>query len=344
MKLQSSLLDATVRLAGHESLLVLNSALDPYVRRLVERHKFRQARDERVILAEDSIANAEAIMHIAPEGIQHVAFHDYILSHGAGEVEVALMNLLYQPSNAWMIYGVRVAAHALRTGGRLYVAGAKERGILTIGKHMQAIFGNCETLEISKGQRILCSVKEGAALVSEPEKAPEVLKVFAENQLDEGTRLLLDVLEVKPTDQALDLGCGAGFIGLHIARLATRGRVTLVDVSLAAVATSRQQAAEQGLTNVRILPSDGARAVYTERFDLVATNPPFHQGGLQTMEIAERFIREAAHILRPTGRLYLVANRFLKYEPVLHTQFQFLEEVGGNTKFKVLYAHGPRTR
>ncbi|WP_201381375.1 class I SAM-dependent methyltransferase [Ktedonobacter sp. SOSP1-85] len=342
MKLQSSLLDATVRLAGHEPVLVLNSALDPYVRRLVEGRQTQQTQDVRLVLAEDSIANAEASMHIAPERVQHVAFHDYILSHDAGEVEVALMNLLYLPSNAWMIYGLRVAAHALRKGGRLYVAGAKERGILTIGKHMQAIFGNCETLEISKGQRVLCSVKEDDPLTSE--KASEVLKVFAENQLDEGTRLLLDALEVKPTDRALDLGCGAGFIGLHIARLATRGWVTMVDVSLAAVATSRQQAAEQGLTNVRILPSDGARAVYTEQFDLVATNPPFHQGGLQTTEIAERFIRESAHILRPTGRLYLVANRFLKYEPVLRAHFHAFEEVGGNTKFKVLHAHGLRTR
>jgi hypothetical protein len=53
MKLQSSLLDATVRLAGHESVLVLNSALDPYVRRLVERRQTQQIQDVRLILAED---------------------------------------------------------------------------------------------------------------------------------------------------------------------------------------------------------------------------------------------------------------------------------------------------
>jgi len=68
------------------------------------------------------------------------------------------------------------------------------------------------------------------------------------------------------------------------------------------------------------------------------TNPPFHLGGIQTMEVAERFIREAAQVLRPRGRFYLVANRFLKYEPTMRAYFKLVEEVGGNTRFKVLRA------
>lgn len=84
------------------------------------------------------------------------------------------------------------------------------------------------------------------------------------------------------------------------------------------------------------LPSDGVRAVLERRFDLVVTNPPFHQGGIQTSEIAAHFIRGAAQVLRPRGRFYLVANRFLKYEPVLQACFQQVEEVGSNSRYKVL--------
>ena len=157
-------------------------------------------------------------------------------------------------------------------------------------------------------------------------------------ELDEGTRILLDALQVFPTDEALDIGCGAGYLGLHIARQASRGSVTMVDVSLAAVAVALRQVAESGLTNIRVLPSDGARAVLSQRFDLVVTNPPFHHGGIQTMQTAERFIREAAYVLRSPGRFYLVANRFLKYEPVLRTHFKTVEEVGGNTRYKVIRA------
>ena len=148
-------------------------------------------------------------------------------------------------------------------------------------------------------------------------------------------------MEVRATDEALDIGCGTGFVGLHIAQLATRGQVTMVDSSLAAVAASQQAVVESGLNNVQVLPSDGVQAVQTRRFDLVATNPPFHQGGLQTTDIAESFIRGAAQVLWPQGRFYLVANRFLKYEPTLRMYFKQVEEIGGNTRFKVLCALEP---
>jgi 16S rRNA (guanine1207-N2)-methyltransferase len=162
--------------------------------------------------------------------------------------------------------------------------------------------------------------------------------VFAQGKLDEGTRLLIEALEVQPTDEALDIGCGAGYIGLYIARLASNGFVTMVDASLASIALARHNIAESGLRNISVLAGDGAQAVLSQRFDLVVTNPPFHQGGIQTTEIAERFMREASQVLRPGGRFYLVANRFLKYEPTLRAHFKEINEAGGNTRFKVLRA------
>ena len=130
--------------------------------------------------------------------------------------------------------------------------------------------------------------------------------------MDEGTRMLLEALEVRVSDVALDIGCGAGFIGASIARRATKGQVTMVDASFAAVEAARRLIEQDGLSNVQVLPGDGAQELLEQRFDLVVTNPPFHIGGIQTTEIAERFIREAAQVLRLRGRFYLVANRFLK--------------------------------
>jgi 16S rRNA (guanine1207-N2)-methyltransferase len=112
----------------------------------------------------------------------------------------------------------------------------------------------------------------------------------------------------------------------------------MVDVSLAAVDVAQRALAQSGLTNVSVLASDGTSAVLEQRFDLVVTNPPFHLGGMQTTKIAERFIREAAQVLKPQGRLFLVANRFLKYEPTLHECFSQVEEVGGDKRYKVLRA------
>lgn len=163
-----------------------------------------------------------------------------------------------------------------------------------------------------------------------------VLTPFAEGKLDEGTRLLLEALEVHVTDEVLDIGSGAGYIGINIAGRTTKGQVTMVDASLAAVDATRRMIEQRGLTNARVLASDGTQAVREQRFDLVVTNPPFHVGGIQTTEIGHRFIREAALVLRPRGRFYLVANRFLRYEPTLRECFGMVEEVGGNTRFKVL--------
>ena len=118
----------------------------------------------------------------------------------------------------------------------------------------------------------------------------------------------------------------------------------MVDASLAAVATAQQAVVENHLTNAQVLASDGAQAVIEQRFDLVVTNPPFHQGGIQTTTIAERFIREAARVLQPEGRFYLVANRFLKYEPTLNSCFKHFTEVGGDTRYKVLLATTPASK
>jgi 16S rRNA (guanine1207-N2)-methyltransferase len=347
MSLQSRLLTDTVQLAAHQHVLFLNSAADPFVASAA-----RQLRTGSITLAEDNIAS----LHLAMQELErdsaqlarlhHVAFHEYTSHMPAGTMDIAIMNILYQPGKPWILYGLQLAAYALKPGGLLYVVGAKDRGILSVAKHMQEIFGNVETLAISKGQRTVRSHRaEETPLMTAPSRETNTLDllpfVFADGKLDEGTRLLLDALEVFPDDIALDIGCGAGFLGLHIAGTAVRGHVTMVDVSLATVAIAQRKVTESDLTNIIVLPSDGAQAVLQERFDLVVTNPPFHQGGIQTTDIAERFIREAAQVLRPQGRFYLVANRFLKYEPTLRTYFKQLDEVGGNTRYKVLLATSP---
>ncbi|HCI80837.1 MAG TPA: hypothetical protein DHW02_14225 [Ktedonobacter sp.] len=332
--LQSCLLCDVVRIESTSRILILNSADSSFVPFAI-----KQARAGIVVLAEDNIASAQRLL-VAPH-VRHVAFHDYIVHAIDATMDIAVLNLLYQPGKQWVRYGIEAAARALKVGGRFYAVGAKERGILSTTKEMQERFGNVETLTISKGYRVVSSQKTAHTAQDVEDRAMSKdlsTAVFAGGQLDEGTQLLLEALQVRATDEALDIGCGAGYIGLHMARLASKGQVTMVDVSLAAVAAATRAVQESGLTNVHVLPSDGAQAVITQHFDLVATNPPFHQGGIQTTSIAERFIRESAQVLRPRGRLYLVANRFLKYEPTIRDVFSNVEEVGGNNRYKVLKA------
>jgi 16S rRNA (guanine1207-N2)-methyltransferase len=360
MSHESQLLSQTVQLTPGSAIVMLNSAASPFVPMI-----FQRCGTCTLTLAEDNISALQMALgsvraqFIAPRppaprppaprpptpapgqtqlhpNIHHVPFHEYMLHEPPATMDVAIMNLLYQPGNAWVSYGLHLARYALKVGGKLYVVGAKDRGILSVAKRMDALFGNVETLEISKGSRVVRSLATQEPMGQEEQMDLPPLEVFARGTLDEGTRLLMEALEVRRDDDALDIGCAAGIIGLHIAGLARQGQVTMVEVSLAAVALARRNIAASGLSNIRVLSSDGAQAVLSERFDLVVTNPPFHQGGIQTTALAERFIREAAQVLRPHGRFYLVANRFLKYEPFLRASFRTVREVGGDSRYKVL--------
>ena len=336
--MHQSLLAEVVKCVPGERLLIVNSASDPCLP-----HLARTLGEGELVLAEDNVAayaqGQTALQKLSKTSVRcrQIPFHEYTAHEAPATVDVAVMNILYQPNNAWMQYGVQLAAYALKNGGRLYIEGAKDRGILSLGKRVQDIFGNLETVTISKGQRVIYALKreQRASKIAAPD-----LAAFAGGKMDEGTSLLLQALEVRVTDNALDLGCGSGFIGAHIAERASKGQVTLVDASLTSVDAARRLLAERGLTNAKAFASDGIQTVRDQRFTLIATNPPFHLGGIQTTATAERFIREAAQILLPRGRFYLVANRFLKYEPVLREHFGEVEEVVGNPRFKVLRASG----
>ncbi len=111
----------------------------------------------------------------------------------------------------------------------------------------------------------------------------------------------------------LDMGCGYGIVGLIAA---TRGasQVTLSDDNLLAVRCARASAAANAITNVEIVAGDLLDAVKDQRFDLIVSNPPFHQQFDVNTNVAHRLIREAKSALKPGGRLVIVANAFLKYE------------------------------
>lgn len=127
--------------------------------------------------------------------------------------------------------------------------------------------------------------------------------LFSPREIDAGTKLLLELIEVNADDDCLDLGCGYGPIGLTLARLAPAGRTLLVDKDLVAVDYARTNVELNSATNAEVLPSNGLAAIPADRmFDLVATNLPAKIGNeMTTLLVADAWAR-----LRPGGRLYLV--------------------------------------
>ena len=60
--------------------------------------------------------------------------------------------------------------------------------------------------------------------------------LFSPRAVDEGSRLLLDHVDVAADADCLDLGCGYGVLGLALARAAPRGRSLLIDKDFVAKA------------------------------------------------------------------------------------------------------------
>ncbi|WP_447644757.1 DUF7059 domain-containing protein [Nocardioides zeae] len=117
---------------------------------------------------------------------------------------------------------------------------------------------------------------------------------------------------------ALDLGTGCGVQALHLATHAAR--VVATDVNPRALRLARFNAALNDLTGIEVRDGSYFEPVRDERFDLIATNPPFvispgtgerlvyRDSGLPGDRVVEDIVRSAPRHLTPGGWCQVLAN------------------------------------
>ncbi len=133
--------------------------------------------------------------------------------------------------------------------------------------------------------------------------------LFSPKQIDEGTRLLLDHIEIAPDAHVLDLGCGYGPLGLTLAKLAPKGEVHLVDKDFIAIEFTQKNAQLNHLANAKAYLSNGFDQVpASQKFDLIVSNVPAKIGS----ELLTIFLHDAYSHLNPGGTLYIVTISGLK--------------------------------
>ena len=106
--------------------------------------------------------------------------------------------------------------------------------------------------------------------------------LFSPRTIDDGSRLLLDHLELEPADDCLDLGCGYGVLGLCMARSAPQGHTLMVDKDFVAV--------------------DGFKQIPARQFDVIVSNIPAKVG----KEMLYIYLFDALDYLKPGGAFYIV--------------------------------------
>jgi len=132
--------------------------------------------------------------------------------------------------------------------------------------------------------------------------------LFSPREIDSGTWLLLKQFEdgeidIKPTDDCLDLGCGYGPIGLTLARLAPQGQTLLVDKDFVAIDYTRKNIELNRIANAEAMLSNGLAQIDRKRkFDIIVSNVPAKVG----KEMLYIMLDDARAHLKPGGRIVLV--------------------------------------
>lgn len=162
--------------------------------------------------------------------------------------------------------------------------------------------------------------------------------VFSSSELDGGTKLLLSTFHKADglKGNVLDLGCGAGVIGASLKKMFPKIKLTMSDIHAMALASSERTLAENQLEG-KVVASDVFSHI-DGRFDLIISNPPFHDGIDTAYRAVESLILQAKNHLTKGGELRIVANAFLPYPDLLDQAFGSHQLLAKSTKFKVYSA------
>lgn len=151
--------------------------------------------------------------------------------------------------------------------------------------------------------------------------------LFNPKDIDEGTRLLLEKIELKNPQTVLDLGCGYGALGLALAADLPSATVHLVDKDFVAVEYAKKNATANKLNNCEAYLSNGFSHVPKDmKFDLIVSNLPAKVG----KELLYIIMNDAKSHLNPGGSFYVVTISGLKE----YIKREFKDVFGNFTKVK----------
>ena len=128
---------------------------------------------------------------------------------------------------------------------------------------------------------------------------------------------LLGAAALRPTDRALDIGCGTGQTTRAVSRAVPSGSALGVDLSAKMIALARRRAADDGIVNVRFEQVDAQIHPFDdESFDLAISRTGTMFFGDPTAAFGN-----IARATRPSGRLVLLTWRDMAHNEWIRSFF-----------------------
>lgn len=227
--------------------------------------------------------------------------------------------------------------------GWIIVDGQKTDGIESIAKQIAREVPSISNYSKAHGKTIWFRASDAIALKqwqSEPQQNADGFVtapgVFSSDGIDPASALLLEHIPTDLKGTAVDLGAGWGFLSAGVlARAPAIQTLHLVEDNAAALDCAR--------TNVKDVRAqfhwnDALSWRVRDQVQTVIMNPPFHVSRSAEPSLGVRFIEAAAKMLKPAGKLYMVANAHLPYEAALEEAFKSVEVIERTNKFKVFCA------
>ncbi|NHJ49917.1 MAG: class I SAM-dependent methyltransferase [Asgard group archaeon] len=163
--------------------------------------------------------------------------------------------------------------------------------------------------------------------------------IFSWQEVDKGSEILLQNVQLPSQGLILDFGCGYGLIGITLAKANPHLQFILTDINeLAARLTKKNCIQNKVKDNTRVFQGNLFEPIPEKSFDLIITNPPLMAGKV----ILKKIIEQSKDHLTENGSIQLVVPKkkgLISMQKMLEEVFSSYELVIKKSGFWVLKAN-----
>lgn len=155
--------------------------------------------------------------------------------------------------------------------------------------------------------------------------------LFSYKKIDEGTKFLLENIDIKEEDEVLDFACGYGAIGLMYAKKYPKSKIVMTDSKIKAIQYAKTNAKLNNTQNVEIKNVYLLRGI-EGKYDKIISNPPTH---MKLYEV-EDLIKKFKELLKDKGETFLIINKIVDYERYAKKYFKEITIENQNEQYKII--------